>query len=129
MVGGKVVKSSVIIKEKNYKPLVKKIVENNKYFHWNIEELNGVVSVQDLFNYLGLKVKYNDLEGYAFIDVEESYFFQVDYYEDILNDIVDFVEDGGELIIDYDDYDECEKICFWNGMIKKYELRHIWKEV
>lgn len=119
--------TNVIIKQENYKDLLLDIQNHNLI--WKIDLLEGVKNLQEVFDYFGLIIDYNDLEGYAEIDIDKGCFEEQDYTDEVLSIIAKYVNDDSFIQIHYRDYETSEKYVFKDKKVKKMIQEIVWKEV
>ena len=115
------------IRQENYKDLIEDIKNHN--MKWEEEMFEDLTNIQTIFDYFSIKVLHNDLEGYVYIDTENSYFYDDELTEEIFSILAKYVEEGSVLEVNFADYETKEKYVFSNKRFKKYIQERVWKEV
>lgn len=119
--------TNVKIKNGNYAILIEDIKNHN--MKWQIERFEDLDNIQTIFDYFGIVIHYNDLEGYVEIDSTRGGFYIEDYTDEVLQIVAKYVESGSILEIDYKDYGEKERYVFKDKRAKKMAQKTIWEEV
>ena len=119
--------TNVKIKNENYVPLIKDIKNHN--MKWQIGKFEDLDNIQMIFDYFGIVIYHNDLEGYVEINNARACFYEEEYTDEVLQIIAKYIENGGILEIDYKDYGEKERYVFEDKRAKKMAQKTIWEEV
>ncbi len=115
------------IRQENYKDLIEDIKNHN--MKWEEDMFEDLTTIQTIFDYFSIKILHNDLEGYVYIDTENSYFYDDELTDEIFCILAKYIEEGSVLEVNFADYETKEKYVFSNKRFKKYIQERVWKEV
>lgn len=115
------------IRQENYKDLIEDIKNHN--MKWEEDMFENLTTIQTIFDYFSIKILHNDLEGYVYIDTENSYFYDDELTDEIFCILAKYIEEGSVLEVNFADYETKEKYVFSNKRFKKYIQERVWKEV
>ena len=87
--------TNVKIKNENYVPLIKDIKNHN--MKWQIGKFEDLDNIQMIFDYFGIVIYHNDLEGYVEINNARGCFYEEEYTDEVLQIIAKYIENGGIL--------------------------------
>lgn len=120
-------KSDLKIKRGNFKNIIyafQELAEKND----NFEKLNGVKTIKDILDFIGIPYEYDELEDYYMIKTYSDDFYEIYDFEVALRTIAENLQENEEYTLELNcsEYNEREKYVFKNRKLIKYTQQTKW---